>query len=231
MEKTIGKRLVELRKAKGLSVEELATKLKIKGSAVYGLQTDANKPSFDTLAAIMEAFPDVNIEWLINGKGEMLREGKSLTPVKEGFFPGSHINHMGASVGELPDIDMSDTGGTPSLKTNVGGQSDKEFRDMLIKQLGKYKDQLASKDVENSKLHRIIEQLQQTIDFLQEQLSEALTELRGKIEGNQLDAPGLYVPEVPRNTVGFALNRKPKAKLIAMYPYGVPTHEPVLMQA
>lgn len=80
MEQTTGKRLSELRKAKGLSVEEFAAKLGVKPSAVYGLQSDANKPSFDTLASIVHHFPDVSMDWLLTGAGPMLRDGRVLTP-------------------------------------------------------------------------------------------------------------------------------------------------------
>ncbi|UOR07221.1 helix-turn-helix domain-containing protein [Hymenobacter aerilatus] len=81
METTIGKRLQLVRQAKKLSVEALADILGVKASAVYGLQKDHNKPSFDTIAALTDAFPDISMQWLIHGKGEMLRDGKNLTPV------------------------------------------------------------------------------------------------------------------------------------------------------
>lgn len=81
MESTSGRRIKELRKAKGMSVEALADKLDVKPTAIYGLEKDANKPSFDTINALLETFPDVNPDWLIRGEGPMLRDGKTLTPV------------------------------------------------------------------------------------------------------------------------------------------------------
>lgn len=82
MESTTGKRLKHLRIQKGLDVEGFAKVLGVKASAVYGLEKDANKPSFETIANLTTAFPDLNLDWLINGTGPMLRDGRVLTPAE-----------------------------------------------------------------------------------------------------------------------------------------------------
>lgn len=41
----------------------------VKGNKTLGGKK--NKPSFDLLSKISETFPDVNLEWLVNGRGSM----------------------------------------------------------------------------------------------------------------------------------------------------------------
>jgi len=78
MESTIGQRIRQLREAKQLTVAELAKTANVKASAIYGLESDANKPSIDTVRALWLAFPDLNTEWLQFGVGQMFKDGRSL---------------------------------------------------------------------------------------------------------------------------------------------------------
>jgi transcriptional regulator with XRE-family HTH domain len=83
MESTIGKRIRELRDKKQLSVAEFAKAAGVKASAIYGLESDANKPSIETVGALRIAFPDLNTEWLQFGVGSMFKEDTELTPVSQ----------------------------------------------------------------------------------------------------------------------------------------------------
>lgn len=81
MESTIGARIKQLRKAKKLSAEEMASIADVGASAIYGLEKDANNPSFDVLQRLIGHFRDLNPDWLFLGTGPMLRDGRGLTPV------------------------------------------------------------------------------------------------------------------------------------------------------
>lgn len=83
----IKERIIELAKSKGISVEELAIKIgmtysSFKGSAKY---TPINS---DAIVNILSLYYDVNADWLILGKGEMIKEetekekhGMNITPL------------------------------------------------------------------------------------------------------------------------------------------------------
>ena len=79
MEPTIGMRIRQLRDSRQLSVVTFAKLAGIKPSAVYGLESGANKPSLETVAALRQSFPGLNTEWLQFGEGEMFSRG--LAPV------------------------------------------------------------------------------------------------------------------------------------------------------
>ena len=83
MESTIGARIRQLREAKRLSVAEFATAAGVKPSAIYGLESGANKPSIETVGNLRQSFPDLDTDWLLLGTGPMLRDGRTLTPASQ----------------------------------------------------------------------------------------------------------------------------------------------------
>ncbi|TGE05612.1 hypothetical protein [Hymenobacter fodinae] len=117
----------------------------------------------------------------------------------------------------MPDIPMDDASEDAPIPKKRGlpvVQTDQEFRDMLIQQLNKYKEDAQRHQSENEKLHRIITDQQGTIRFLQEQVQQLQS--MGKIDGNHYDAPDtLTVAAEPINPIGFGRVR-------SMYPNGLP---------
>ena len=73
-------RLQQFLTMENLSPAHFAEKLGIQRSGVSHLLSGRNKPSFEFLQRMMNAFPDVNYEWLILGKG---RPYKSDRPMPE----------------------------------------------------------------------------------------------------------------------------------------------------
>lgn len=61
---SFGKRLLEARKKKGISQEELADKLKTKGPVIGRYERDEMKPSIEA-AANMADILDVSLDWLV----------------------------------------------------------------------------------------------------------------------------------------------------------------------
>ena len=84
MEHTIGMRFRQLRDSRQLSVVDFAKLAGIKPSAVYGLESGANKPSLETVATLRQSFAGLNTEWLQFGEGEMFsRVLAPLTPAPD----------------------------------------------------------------------------------------------------------------------------------------------------
>jgi transcriptional regulator with XRE-family HTH domain len=66
-------RLVTFMQQMGLSSGQLADRLGVQRSGISHLLSGRNKPSYDFIQKFIIAFPTVNAEWLLTGKGAMLR--------------------------------------------------------------------------------------------------------------------------------------------------------------
>ena len=62
-------RLKQFLAMEGLSPARFAEIMGIQRSGVSHLLSGRNKPSFEFIEKFLAAFPDVNVEWLILGKG------------------------------------------------------------------------------------------------------------------------------------------------------------------
>lgn len=57
-----------------LNASEFADKVNVQRSGLSHIFSGRNKPSLDLILKIVEKFPDVNLEWLLMGKGEYVRK-------------------------------------------------------------------------------------------------------------------------------------------------------------
>ncbi len=64
MKDSLGKRIIDLRKKKGMSQEELASKMLVSRQTVYKWESDVVMPSADNVKALCEMF-DVSADWLL----------------------------------------------------------------------------------------------------------------------------------------------------------------------
>lgn len=88
METTPGKRIQIFRESKGYKrASAFAEVAGLKPATLSSIETDRTAPSFDTLGALMSAFPDLNPDWLLTGTGSMLRDGRSLAPLPKDPTP------------------------------------------------------------------------------------------------------------------------------------------------
>lgn len=72
-------RLNEIIEKKGLTATKFAAMINVNPSAVSHLLKGRNKPGYDVLVNIARAFPDISMDWLLTGKGEMLAD-KTTSP-------------------------------------------------------------------------------------------------------------------------------------------------------
>lgn len=77
----MNKRLEQFIAAVNISQAQLAETLGVARGSISHLIQGRNKPGFDFLTAMMEKFPDLNIEWLMRGTGTMFKSLSS-APVK-----------------------------------------------------------------------------------------------------------------------------------------------------
>mgnify|MGYP003558109248 CR=1 FL=1 len=69
-------RLQQFIAAENITQAQLADRLNVARAGVSHIIAGRNKPSYDFLTALMKHFPDLNIEWLMFGKGKMYKDKK-----------------------------------------------------------------------------------------------------------------------------------------------------------
>ena len=62
-------RILEILKIKNLSPAQFADLIGVQRSGISHLISGRNKPSLDFILKILEVFPDVDLYWILNGKG------------------------------------------------------------------------------------------------------------------------------------------------------------------
>lgn len=75
-------RLNAIIEQKGLTATKFATLIDANPSAISHLLKGRNKPGYDLLVNIARAFPDISMDWLLTGKGNMYEDSASGTPVR-----------------------------------------------------------------------------------------------------------------------------------------------------
>jgi transcriptional regulator with XRE-family HTH domain len=78
MELDVAERLRELVKAKGYTMYGLSQASGISVSTLHGVASGRSKPGYELIIKLHEAIPDLNLEWLITGRGSMFQDGKTL---------------------------------------------------------------------------------------------------------------------------------------------------------
>ena len=69
------KRLEYLLDYYSLNASSFADKIRVQRSSISHLLSGRNKPSLDFVMKITDVFPDVNLYWMLNGKGNFLKTG------------------------------------------------------------------------------------------------------------------------------------------------------------
>ncbi|CAM4308156.1 helix-turn-helix transcriptional regulator [Zobellia roscoffensis] len=69
-------RLNELLRYYSLSASSFADKVNVQRSSISHLLSGRNKPSLDFVLKVINVFPEVNLYWLLNGKGSFPSEAK-----------------------------------------------------------------------------------------------------------------------------------------------------------
>ena len=64
----------EILRRENLSSSQFADKIGVQRSSVSHVLSGRNKPGFEFIKKIIEAFPELNSDWLFSGSGEMYRQ-------------------------------------------------------------------------------------------------------------------------------------------------------------
>ena len=75
------KRLEIILDYNGLNASSFADKIGVQRSSLSHLLSGRNKPSLDFILKIIEVFPDVDLYWILNGKGTFPKSEKKSDPI------------------------------------------------------------------------------------------------------------------------------------------------------
>ena len=79
-------RLQQFLAAENITQAQLADSLKVARAGISHIMAGRNKPSYDFLAALMNRYPRLNIEWLMFGKGKMYKDLMETTEIAADLF-------------------------------------------------------------------------------------------------------------------------------------------------
>lgn len=68
------KRLEKIINYYGLSASSFSEKIGVQRSSISHILSGRNKPSLDFILKVLYSFPEINLYWLLNGKGNFLKE-------------------------------------------------------------------------------------------------------------------------------------------------------------
>ena len=73
----MNRRLLQFLQAQNITQTQLADTLSVARGSVSNILSGRNKPGYDFLESLLLHYPNLNLEWLITGRGPMIREVKS----------------------------------------------------------------------------------------------------------------------------------------------------------
>lgn len=80
-------RLLQFLSAENISKAQFADTINVTRASISHLMSGRNNPSYEFIVNTMEAFPELNMEWLLKGKGKMYKNGKdNEEPINFGLF-------------------------------------------------------------------------------------------------------------------------------------------------
>ena len=86
-------RLKQFLAAENITQAEFADTIKVARASVSHILAGRNKPGYEFISGILRHYPNLNIEWLISGKGRMYKtDDRYEESVKPGLFATEPVN-------------------------------------------------------------------------------------------------------------------------------------------
>lgn len=115
----MNRRLQQFLTAENISQSQFADTIGVARASVSHILAGRNKPGFDFIQSMSRHYPDLNLEWLITGKGRMYNGVSSLF---DEYGGGGPDNNPAEETPEYPRQTQKRTG-TAALPQTVGNAS------------------------------------------------------------------------------------------------------------
>ncbi|MDR1557016.1 MAG: helix-turn-helix domain-containing protein [Tannerellaceae bacterium] len=79
-------RILQIMHREGLTPARFAEVINVQRSAVSHIMTGRNNPSLDVVMKILDKYPYVDPDWLLYGKGEIIRKNTSSAAIQSDLF-------------------------------------------------------------------------------------------------------------------------------------------------
>jgi|SRR5690554_3254064 transcriptional regulator with XRE-family HTH domain len=73
----------------GMTASAFAERIQFNKSGISHLLSGRNKPSLEFIMKVLDAFPEVSLYWLLNGKGHFPKEENPITPESPSSTPST----------------------------------------------------------------------------------------------------------------------------------------------
>ena len=103
MENSILQRIKTIIDNEGLNINSFSNKISVPRTTIKSMFENNTNPSFDQISKIIDVFTSYSIEWIMRGKGEMLKVTTSKYLLSEDFIEGAipYYDNLPVSAGQL----------------------------------------------------------------------------------------------------------------------------------
>lgn len=81
--RTMNRRLLQFLQAENLTQTQFADTLSVARGSVSHILSGRNKPGYDFLESLLLHYPNLNLEWLLTGKGKMYHDAREESVVPD----------------------------------------------------------------------------------------------------------------------------------------------------
>lgn len=119
----MNKRLIQFLNAENITQAQFADTIKVARASISHIIAGRNRPGFDFIESTMLHYPELNIEWLITGKGRMYKSQNQESAAQELFSEPSHNEIFGtesqstAQTGLSESVQQEDAAEAPMAET------------------------------------------------------------------------------------------------------------------
>lgn len=114
--KDFGKRLGKIMDYFDLSAASFADKIEVGRSSISHILSGRNKPSLDFVMKIVKTFPEVELYWLLNGKGSF---PKNTAPLSQNENSKPDSNNADQKSSNATNLIAKSISASSSLKSNL----------------------------------------------------------------------------------------------------------------
>ena len=110
-------RFKQLLKDKRLTAAQFATLIKVNPSAMSHILNGRSKPGFDVLDKIGQTFPDINLNWLVSGKGAPYTDSKESDEI--GADPQETVTSISQKTSPIASQTLSEIESEPATVAEI----------------------------------------------------------------------------------------------------------------
>ncbi len=100
-------RLKQFLAAENITQAQFADSINVVRASVSHILSGRNNPSFDFIKAMMSKYPNLNIEWLVFGKGKMYKD--PVAPESDLIFPEENVEASPVISEIFPEVEHPET--------------------------------------------------------------------------------------------------------------------------